>query len=442
MRLSSACFLICVLLACRTPSQSAAPSEFQQAVEALQANKPQEALPRLERLYQQDSAQLEVARALAEAYVRLGKTQVLLTRLQNDMRPVAHYMRGLLFYSQPATAENEALAAFRQAIAALPGEPEFHYRLGLALLELERHAEALEALQTALGLAPHKATWQLPLAKALFGLEKNDEAMAALRKSLEGTLSPAELQTAKKLMNALLHEHVPASAQKALDEAIQWLNVADVPQQAISILEALLIDFPDLALAHALLGLAYQKLDDAGRATEEFRKAISLAPNNGIYPYYLAELYTSKRRPQEARQAYELAIQKNPFLEEAHVKLADMALQQSNWPLARQHFQMAAHLGNTQARLKLALTFQEEKNWAAAEAEFLTLLKQMPDNLELSLRAGVFYAEWFLASSSPEEKTQLKNKALAQLDKVLEAQPENALALRVKATLKAPRGGV
>jgi len=438
MRLFFACTLICALLACRTASKNPPQSEFQQAVEALQANKPQEALPILERLYKQDSSQPEVARALAEAHARAGKTQVLLARLHNDQRPVAHYMRGLLLYSQPATAENEALAAFRQAIAAEPKEPEFRYRLGIALLELERYAEALEMLQTALGLAPQKATWQLPLAKTLFMLEKNEEAIAALRKSLGGMLSPAELQTAKSLMNALVDEHLPASAQAVLDEAVQWLNVADVPQQAVALLEGLLMDFPDLGLAHALLGLAYQKLDDAGRAIEEFKKAISLAPNNGMHHYYLAQVYASKRRPQEAKREYASAIQKNPFLDDVHVKLGDMALQESNWPLARQHFQTAVYLGNAPARLKLALTHQEEKNWAAAEAEFLTLLKHMPDNLELKLRAGVFYTEYFLASSSSQEKTQLRNKALAQLDAVLEKQPENALASRAKAMLRQP----
>jgi len=438
MRLFFACTLLCALLACRTAPKAPPQSEFQKASSALQTNKPEEALPILERLHKQDSSRLEVARALAEAHVRLGKTQVLLARLQNDARPVAHYMRGLLLYSQPGTAENEALAAFRQAIAAAPQESEFHYRLGIALVELEREAQALEALQTALALAPEKTSWQLPLAKALFRLGSHEEALAALHKSSQGVLSPVELYTAKQLMSALVEEHVPVAAQGVLDEAVQWLNVADVPQQAIALLEALLMDFPDLATAHALLGLAYQKLDDAGRAIEEFQKAISLAPNNGTHHYYLAELYASKRRPQEAKREYESAVQKNPFLDNAHLKLGDMALQHSNWILARQHFQTAVYLGNPQARLKLALTLQEEKNWAAAEAEFLTLLTQMPDSLELKLRAGVFYAEYFLASSSSEEKALLRNKALAQLDAVLEKQPENALASRVKAMLRKP----
>ncbi|MCL2012040.1 MAG: tetratricopeptide repeat protein [Cystobacterineae bacterium] len=438
MRLFLSCFLLCALLACHTTSAHVPKSEFQQASEALQAKKPKEALPILERLFQKDSSQLEVARALAEAHVQLGQSQTLLARLQNDVRPVAFYMRGLLFYSHPSTAENEALAAFQQAIAAQPAEPEFHYRLGLALLELERDAQALAVLQTAIGLAPEKTSWQLPLAKALFRLGKNEMALTALGNSLDNALSPAELQTAKTLMNALIgaDEHLPAPAQQALDEAIHWLNVADVPQQAVTLLEGILLDFPDLATAHALLGLAYQRLDDAGRATEEFKKAISLAPNNGLNHFYLAELYASKRRPQEAKKEYEQAIKKNPFLDNAYLKLGEMATQQANWPLARQYFQTAVYLGNTQARLSLALCFQAENNWSAAETEFLLLLNQMPNNLELQLRAGAFYVDYFLAASSSEEKTQLRKKALPLLDKVLEAQPENALASRAKAMLK------
>ncbi|MFY0576011.1 hypothetical protein ACN28S_18090 [Cystobacter fuscus] len=44
-------------------------------------------------------------------------------------------------------------------------------------------------------------------------------------------------------------------------------------------------------MVHALMGLAWQRLDDAGRAVEEFKRAIELAPADGKNHFYLGELY-------------------------------------------------------------------------------------------------------------------------------------------------------
>ena len=51
-------------------------------------------------------------------------------------------------------------------MALKPDVAEFHYRLGLALLESERYEDALVSLHTAVQQAPQQRGWLLPLAKA------------------------------------------------------------------------------------------------------------------------------------------------------------------------------------------------------------------------------------------------------------------------------------
>jgi tetratricopeptide (TPR) repeat protein len=90
-------------------------------------------------------------------------------------------------------------------------------------------------------------------------------------------------------------------------------------------------------------------------------------------------------------------------------------------------------------RGKLALVYQLEGDWAGAERELMQVVERDPENLEFSLRLGLLFAEQARQSSKPEERRQASEKAEKWLRKVLEAQPENAMASRVLQQLKTPR---
>src|SRR5439155_8960695 len=124
-------------------------------------------------------------------------------------------------------------------------------------------------------------------------------AVAALSSAIASAPTHQDVKVARALMDQIADPFAafPQAARPTLEQGIQWLQVADVPQQAIISFEEILHDWPDLAVVHALLGLAYQRIDDAGRAVDELKRAIELAPDDGKSHLYLGQLYLSHQRP-------------------------------------------------------------------------------------------------------------------------------------------------
>src|SRR5205807_2284980 len=102
-----------------------------------------------------------------------------------------------------ADAATRAISELTRAVQLAPQQAELHYRLGLALLESERYAEALVPLRRAVQLAPERRGLQLPLAKALHRTGDDAGATAALAALVHAEPSPAEVTTARALMDRL-----------------------------------------------------------------------------------------------------------------------------------------------------------------------------------------------------------------------------------------------
>jgi tetratricopeptide (TPR) repeat protein len=423
-------------------------SPREQAQLFLQKGQPERAYPLLEELHAQSPGDLDAARMLADAAVRTGRAEALLAKVDADKRApqaVRHYLRGLLFFARSADAGGPAIREFEQAIALAPDTAEYHYRLGLALLESEKYAQALPPLRRASELSPKRPGLYLPLAKALARTGDTRGAVAALGKLVAQEPTPAEVATARALMDQMADPFagVPKAAERKLEQGLAWLRDADVPQQAIVTFEELLRDYPDLPVVHALLGLAYQRIDDAGRAVDEFKRAIELAPEVGRTWFYLGELYLARQRPEQAREAFEKAVALNPLLDDAYLRLGDLELERRDVAQARDHFRILTALQpeSAPARGKLALALQLMGDYPAADRELRKVLDKDPENVEFMLRLGLLHAERHLRASQAPEREKAASEASRWLRKVLEAQPDNALASRTLDSLKESRKG-
>ncbi|MFZ5443683.1 MAG: tetratricopeptide repeat protein [Myxococcota bacterium] len=398
------------------------------------------ALPILLELQAKAPDDLGLARQVAEAHVKAGSADAFLAALAPKDTALSHYQQGLVRFARSADASGPAIADFRRAAELAPEEPEFRYRLGVALLESEQYEAARAELEAAAKRAGDRTAWFLPLAKARYRTGDEKGATEALRVVVTGSPSAGEVKTARALMEQIADPFsgFPRSARPALEEAIQW-QVADVPQEAITRLEELLRDHPDQAIVHAMLGLAWARLDDAGRAVEELKRAIELAPNDGKNHLYLAQLYEARQRPKNAEEHFLKAVERNPLLDQAWLKLGDVALERQDLAGARQAFQIAAHLlpGDPAAHGKLALVHQLEGNWPAADRELHLVLDAEPENVEFLLRLGLLHTERFTKAKNAVERESAAAEASKWLQKVLDAQPENALASRALARVKA-----
>lgn len=420
-------------------SQRLSPREEAQV--ALQRGDAARALELLEPDFARNPDDLGLARLVAEAHVKAGSGDVLLARLATSDSAISHYQQGLVRFARAAEATGPAISEFRRAVELSPDEPEFHYRLGVALLESEQYEEALRSLEKATRLAPDRSGWALPLAKAKARTGDQPGAVAAIRTVVLGHPTPAEVKTAIALMDQLTDPFAtfPSAAKPQLEQAMQWLQLADVPQQAIVQLEQILRDYPDLAVVHSLLGLAYDRLDDAGRAVDEFKRAIELAPDDGKNHLYLAALYEARQRPKNAEEHYLKAVEKNPVLADAWVRLGDIALDRNDLLGARRAFEVVARLrpDDPAARGKLALVFQLDGDWPAADRELKAIIEKDPENLEFALRLGVLHTERFTKAKTSAEREDAAKEAAKWLQKVLDAQPENAIASRALERVKA-----
>lgn len=411
----------------------------------LAQNQPARALPLLEELHAQSPDDLAVARALTEAQVKAGRTDAWVAELQRRNaqaeRAVNHYMLGLALFSRASDAGTPAVAAFERAIALSPNEPEFHYRLGIAHLESEQYTAALGPLRRAAELAPTRAAVRLPLAKALYRTGDSAGAVAALGTVVRASPTSAEVATARALMDQIGDPFTgfPKAAEGKLEQGMRLLQEMDVPQQAILAFEEILQDYPDLAVVHALLGLAYQRLDDAGRAVDEFKQAIELSPRDGKNYFYLGELYLSRQRSDAAREAFAKAVALHPLLDAAWFRLGELLLERRELPAAREAFQVLTALqpDAVPPRGKLALVYQLEGDYPAAERELRRVVEKDPENLEFVLRLGLLFTEQAQRARTADSRRTASQEAEKWLQKVLEAQPDNALASRALQQLKA-----
>jgi tetratricopeptide (TPR) repeat protein len=290
-------------------------------------------------------------------------------------------------------------------------------------------------------LEPDHRPVLLPLSKALARTGDRAGAVEALRLLVKAGPTPAEVKTARALMAEISDPFagIPRAAQARLDEGMKWLHEYDAPQPAIIAFEEVLRDFPDLAPVHALLGLAYQRLDDSGRAMESFKRAVELQPAVGRNYLSLGEIYRAHQRPEAAQEQYVKALGFDPLLDDAYLRLGDLALERHDLEAARSAFFALAHLQpeSTAARGKLAAALQLAGDFSGADAELRAALQLDPESLEFQLRLGLLHAERSLRAAGGDERRQASREAERWLRKVLDAQPENAIASRALETLKA-----
>lgn len=435
--------LLLMLPACQhTPDAPASPAaRREQAVALIDSGEPAKAIPALEALRAGAPADLELARLEAEAYVKAGRGEALLQKVgAAEGSASGQYQRGLVLFALAADATPEAVGAMEKAIALTPGAAELHYRLGLMHLEAERFPAALPALERAAQLEPKRPAFLLPLAKARARTGDTHGALEALRTLVTLQPTPAQVATGRAIVAELSDPaaRVPQAAKSRIDQAIQWLDTHDVPHQAIIELESALREFPDLALAHALLGLAYQRLDDAGRAVDEFRQAIALAPDHGRFHLMLANLYLARQRPDQARTELEKAVALDPLLSDAHARLGDLALERRDLAVARRHFELLTTLEpqSPAAKVKLAAALQLQGDWSGADQQLRAALEKEPANVELQLRLGLLNFERSRATQNRAERQRAAGEAEVWLRKVLDAQPDNALASRALEQLR------
>jgi len=201
---------------------------------------------------------------------------------QQPAGAVDYYNRGDALYHEGK--QEQAIAAFREAIRIRPNYVAAHAILGAALKDQGKLEEAIAEFREAIRIQPDFAVACYVLGDALLEQGKLEEGIAALRDAIR--LQPN---------NALAHNGlgVALSKQGKLEEAITAYR------------EAIRIQ-PDDADAHNNLGAALRDQGKLEEAIAEFRQAIGIEPEDALAHNNLAwSLVLSANRP---RRDYDEAL--------------------------------------------------------------------------------------------------------------------------------------
>lgn len=231
------------------------------------------------------------------------------------LRPIAEYCRNLGMALRAAGKLEEALDAYRRALASEPAAPETHFNTGNLLAQMQRPEEAIQAFRTALRLRPdHGGSWH-NLGAALIAAGRPEEAVEALRSGLER--EPGRAASLHNLGLALERLRRWPGAIEAFQAALArggvqaesalhlghcLIRIEDWPGAAAAF--ASVIDTaPDRTEAWLGLGLARQAQGRPDEASDAFMRAARLRPEGWEAHYHLARLADEQHRFEDAEAA-------------------------------------------------------------------------------------------------------------------------------------------
>ena len=245
----------------------------------------------------------------------------------------------------------EAVAAFRQAVAAGPKDYAAHFNLGFAYTMAGQDAEAAQEFKTVLDLHPGVFEAQLNLGISLLRLKRLTEAETAYRAALSMKVDSAAAE--EGLGHALALENKRAEAEPhyrkaaALDPAYMnsLLELASLYETNHQAAEAIAIfrEFPSDPAAQERMGAL---LLEAGRSAEaipplEFAVAQSGTPANRLA---LAQAYSKEQQLAKAEPLAAAVLAQAPEDDELRMFYGRLLRDQRKFGEAAAQFQaVAAH---------------------------------------------------------------------------------------------------
>ncbi|MEP6501989.1 MAG: sulfotransferase [Betaproteobacteria bacterium] len=204
----------------------------------------------------------------------------------------------------------DAIAAFRQAVALRPDFVAALADLGLLLVATGRHAQAEPHLHSALATLAVDANLRNALGVAQEAMKRYPEAERTYRAAL-----------------ATQAEHPEAHAN--LGNCLRRLGRHD--EARAHCLRAIELK-PDFAVAHFNLGVLLQDLNQHGDAIAHYRRALACHPGHIGTLNNLGACLKTQGRLADARDAFERVLALQPHHVEAHCNLSQLKTYASDDP--------------------------------------------------------------------------------------------------------------
>jgi tetratricopeptide (TPR) repeat protein len=212
---------------------------------------------------------------------------------------------------------NEAIAAYRKAVALEPANGALRLNLGLALFKSGQFTEAAKAFESARKLLPADSQEvrriDILLGMSHYGLKEYAAATPYLKRAAAS--DPRNLELRLVLAHSCLWSK-------------QYQCVLDVYR------EILLLN-PDSAEADMLAGEAQDGLKNRSGAIEQFRAAVKADPHLPEVHFGLGYLLWTQHQYEEAVSEFKAELANNPNHLQARIYLGDAQMQMSRPELAQ-----------------------------------------------------------------------------------------------------------
>jgi Flp pilus assembly protein TadD/peroxiredoxin len=204
---------------------------------------------------------------------------------------VAMFQRGYL---------EQAVASFKQVIAAKPQDPEANYNLGTLYLRRNAFPDARQYLEQTVKLRPtYPEAWNnLGMVAAQEG--HTDEAIRNFKQSL--LLRPSYSIALTNLGNVYRRQGAFEEAEKLLTRALEIT--------------------PDDPEVNYSLGMLHARQDRLEQAAHYLEKAVSLRPDYPDALNNLGVLFVRERRNSDAEERFKTCIRVAPNFDQAYLNLA------------------------------------------------------------------------------------------------------------------------
>ena len=260
-----------------------------------------EALKRYENLAKrsdsaQDSRAITYQVTAAELKKQLGRTdealadfESLLTRLRPSSwlhSDVRQRIESVFLESNNYVALSDYYA---KQVEKRPADVELKIRLGRALLSAGRLNDAKQTLQAAVKTSPTDATVRMSYVDILNHVGDGNEAAKQLQVLVDQ--EPENPDYLVQLGNAWLQDNSQSISQRRTAAAKAWQKLADVRK--------------DDPVATAQVADLMRRIERKESATELYRRAIELAPDQPQYREYLGQFLFQQDRKEEALAAWQ-----------------------------------------------------------------------------------------------------------------------------------------
>lgn len=329
---------------------------------------------------------------------------------------------------------------FEELLKRDPGKLPVRHALGMCRLRLREYDAAIDQFKLVLEKYPNRETY-LALAEAMEG--KGDVGDAQRIYSLMAHSQRDDVESRRRLARLLVKYGSPQDHRAAADWFEDVLRIVPNDEEGLRMLAYLHFTFkqytkseeylaevlrlhPSSAEAHRLafqMGGAYlQLVKDASSALRVFQLLKQADPDSYLADKGMALAYLDMGRREEAKAAFQAAIQRNPDALDVHINLVELYRRDKNHEAVLPHLEAAARLvepasaepekrkqlvfiHDFRAQTLLSLARYEEARAAAQEAAGLD-----PDDED----AAMLIAQTYLEEGRLEEMEAVARQYLAR----------------------------